>query len=85
MHSFSFLLPGTIAPLNRLRTIFAFVAAVALFVFGVLAAVEANRLWSEYPTYHDHRNAVIAAVIAFVGMIIYILEAVARNRKSRIV
>ncbi|CAF1330992.1 unnamed protein product, partial [Adineta steineri] len=29
--------------------------------------------------------AVIASVIAFVGMAVYIAEAVARNRKSRII
>jgi hypothetical protein len=30
-------------------------------------------------------DAIIAAVIAFIGAVVYIGEAVARNRKSRII
>ena len=40
---------GTVAPLNRLRTIYAFAAAIALFVFGVGAAIVASRWYSSSP------------------------------------
>ena len=45
---------GTLAPLNRLRIIYAFAAAVALIVFGIGAAVQASRWYNAYPyrTYH---------------------------------
>jgi hypothetical protein len=93
---------GTLAPLNRLRIIYAFAAAIALLVFGIGAAVVASRWYGTYPnsTYHHSKNcllkllkktncllldAAIAAVIAFIGTAIYIAEAVARNRKSRII
>lgn len=99
---------GTVAPLNRLRTIYAFAAAIALFVFGVGAAIVASRWYSAAPynayqhskiarflfllhtklthvTYSFSIGAVIASVIAFVGMAVYIAEALARNRKSRII
>jgi hypothetical protein len=36
---------GTVAPLNRLRTIYAFGAAIALFVFGIGAAIVASRYY----------------------------------------
>ena len=92
---------GTIAPLNRLRIIYAFGAAIALFMFGIGATIIASgRYAANTPDmdYHskiglvdDHRgeetslDAVIAAVIALVGMVVYIAEALARNRKSRII
>ncbi|UJR30948.1 hypothetical protein I4U23_018460 [Adineta vaga] len=75
---------GTLAPLNRLRIVFAFGAAIALIIFGIGAAVTANR-WSHYYRDSNYHNAVVAAVIAFIGAVVYIGEAVARNRKSRIV
>jgi len=73
---------GTLAPLNRLRIIYAFAAAIALFTFGVSAAVVAGRRWQDHGIHH---GAIIAAVISFVGVVVYITEAVLRNRKSRIV
>ncbi|CAF0868893.1 unnamed protein product [Adineta ricciae] len=76
---------GTVAPLNRLRTIYAFAAAIALFVFGVGAAIVASRWYSAAPYNAYQHSAVIASVIAFVGMAVYIAEALARNRKSRII
>ena len=94
---------GTVAPLNRLRIIYAFGAGIALFVFGIGAAIIASgRYAANTPiwiiivgfvltTISEHRNfapcldAVIAAVIAFVGMVVYIAEGLARNRKSRII
>lgn len=96
---------GTVAPLNRLRTIYAFGAAFALFIFGIGAAIVASRWYgSSSPDAYQHskpffvfyielikRNAffllgaVIASVIAFVGMTVYFGEALARNRKSRII
>ncbi|CAF0877066.1 unnamed protein product [Didymodactylos carnosus] len=72
---------GTVPPLNRLRIIFAFAAAIVLFVFGVVAAVQIRH----NPNSPNDSNVVIAAVISFIGMVIYIAEAVARNRKSRLV
>ena len=93
---------ATLAPLNRLRIIYAFGAAVALLVFGISAAIVASRWYPTYPQYTYHHSkiflnkpkkedhfffigAIIAAVIAFIGTAIYIGEAVARNRKSRII
>jgi hypothetical protein len=95
---------GTVVPLNRLRIIYAFGAAIALFVFGIGAAVVASRGYNSYPynTYYHSKHslnirsikkriclffldAIIAAVIAFIGAAVYIGEAVARNRKSRII
>jgi len=48
---------GTIAPLNRLRTIYAFGAAIALFVFGIGAAIVASRWYGSTPhdAYHDSK------------------------------
>jgi hypothetical protein len=76
---------GTVVPLNRLRIIYAFGAAIALFVFGIGAAVVASRGYNSYPYNNYYHNAIIAAVIAFIGAAVYIGEAVARNRKSRII
>jgi hypothetical protein len=92
---------GTVVPLNRLRIIYAFGAAIALFVFGIGAAVVASRGYPYNNYYHSKHSlnirsikkriclffldAIIAAVIAFIGAAVYIGEAVARNRKSRII
>ncbi len=48
---------GTIAPLNRLRTIYAFGAAISLFVFGIGAAIVASRWYGSAPhdAYHDSK------------------------------
>jgi hypothetical protein len=45
---------GTVAPLNRLRIIYAIAAAVALFIFGISAAIVASRWYNSYSnrTYH---------------------------------
>jgi hypothetical protein len=40
---------GTVAPLNRLRMIYAAAAAIALFVFGIGAAIVASRWYSASP------------------------------------
>ena len=50
---------GTLAPLNRLRIIYAFGAAIALFIFGIGAAVVASRYYGTYPnqTYHHSKNS----------------------------
>ncbi|CAF1439257.1 unnamed protein product [Adineta steineri] len=76
---------GTLAPLNRLRIIYAFGAAIALIIFGIGAAIDASRYHyrERYESYYH--SAIIAAVIAFIGGAIYIGEAVSRNRKSRII
>ena len=39
---------GTLAPLNRLRIIYAIVATIALIVFGISASMVANRLSGYY-------------------------------------
>ncbi|CAF1009342.1 unnamed protein product [Rotaria sordida] len=76
---------GTVAPLNRLRIIYAFGAAIALIIFGISAAIVASRWYSTYPHHSYHHYAVIAAVIAFIDALVYIGEAISRNRKSRII
>jgi len=76
---------GTVAPLNRLRTIYAFGAAIALFIFGIGASILASRWYDSSPHDAYQHSAVIASVIAFVGMTVYFGEALARNRKSRII
>jgi hypothetical protein len=93
---------GTLSPLNRLRIIYAIGAAIALFVFGISAAIVASRHYGNYPygTYHRGKirkfrlnqqhasptlDAALAAIIAFLGGAVYVAEAVARNRKSRII
>ncbi|CAF0796336.1 unnamed protein product [Rotaria sp. Silwood1] len=76
---------GTVAPLNRLRTIYAFVAAIALFIFGIGAAIVASSWYNSAAQDAYHHSAVIASVVAFVGMTVYFAEALARNRKSRII
>ncbi|CAF1330427.1 unnamed protein product [Adineta ricciae] len=76
---------GTIVPLNRLRIIYAFAAAIALIVFGIGAAITANRLSNDYRYQSHYHNAVVAAVIAFIGAVIYLGEAIARNRKGAII
>lgn len=43
---------ATLSPLNRLRIIFAFGAAIALFIFGIGAAITAHRYWNHYH-YHS--------------------------------
>jgi hypothetical protein len=43
---------GTLAPLNRLRIIYAFGAGIALIVFGIGAAVAASQRYHPYHTYH---------------------------------
>lgn len=45
---------GTVAPLNRLRIVYAIGAAIALFIFGISAAIAASRHYGNYPygTYH---------------------------------
>ncbi|CAF1621925.1 unnamed protein product [Rotaria magnacalcarata] len=76
---------GTVAPLNRLRTIFAVAAAVTLFFFGIGTAILASR-WYDAPTQDSyHRSAVIASTVAFVDMTVYFAETLARNRKTRII
>lgn len=46
---------GTVAPLNRLRTIYTFAASIALFVFGIGAAFVANRWYdSSSPDSYQH-------------------------------
>ena len=47
---------GTVAPLNRLRTIYAFAAAIALFAFGVGAAIVASRWYSAAP-YNTYQHS----------------------------
>ena len=37
---------GTAAPLNRLRILYAFAAAVVLFVFGIAATIVASRRYA---------------------------------------
>ena len=94
---------GTVLPLNRLRTIYAFAAALALFIFGIGAAFLASRSYESSPdNAYQHSKilslnidimkenvfilgAVMAAVIAFIGMTVYIAETLARNRRSRII
>ncbi|CAF0812301.1 unnamed protein product [Rotaria sordida] len=76
---------GTVAPLNRFRTIYAFVAAIVLFSFGIGASVLASRWYDSSPQDAYHHSAVIASVVAFVGMTVYFAEALARHRKSRII
>jgi hypothetical protein len=46
---------GTVAPLNRLRIIYAVGAAIALFIFGIGAAIVASRWYGAYPidAYHS--------------------------------
>lgn len=78
------------------------IAAIALFAFGIGAAVVASRWYeSSSPSTYQHSKlfvfdidyhfsclfigAVIASVIAFVGMTVYFAEALARNRKNRII
>ncbi len=52
---------GTVAPLNRLRTIYAFGAAIALFVFGIGAAIVASRWYgSSSPADYQHSKSVCA-------------------------
>ncbi|CAF2566950.1 unnamed protein product [Rotaria sp. Silwood2] len=48
---------GTVAPLNRLRTIYAFAAAIALFIFGIGAAIVASRWYdsSSQDAYHHSK------------------------------
>ncbi|CAM4894649.1 unnamed protein product [Rotaria socialis] len=76
---------GTVAPLNRLRTIFAVAAAVTLFFFGIGTAILASR-WYDAPTQNSyHRSAVIASAVAFADMTVYLGETLARNRKTRII
>ncbi|CAF0988620.1 unnamed protein product [Rotaria magnacalcarata] len=76
---------GTIAPLNRLRILYAFIAAAALLVFGISTAIVASGKYNSYAHDHYYRNAVLAALIAFIDAAVYISEAIARNRKSRII
>ena len=45
---------GTAAPLNRLRIIYAFAAAIALIVFGISAAIVASNWHSSYYQSHYH-------------------------------
>ena len=49
---------GTVAPLNRLRTIYAFGAAIALFVFGIGAAIVASR-WYDSSTPDNYHHSKI--------------------------
>jgi hypothetical protein len=49
---------GTVAPLNRLRTIYTFAAAIALFVFGIGAAIVASRWYGSYPHSVDHHSKI---------------------------
>ncbi len=44
---------GTVAPLNRLRTIYAFGAAIALFIFGIGASIVASRWYGSSTSPHD--------------------------------
>jgi hypothetical protein len=52
---------ATLAPLNRLRIIFAFGAAVALIVFGIGAAVTANRMshYQPHSSYYHSETSTI--------------------------
>jgi hypothetical protein len=47
---------GTLSPLNRLRIVYAFGAAVALLIFGIGAAIVASRWYSAYPNYNYHHG-----------------------------
>ncbi|CAF2470474.1 unnamed protein product [Rotaria sp. Silwood2] len=76
---------ATVSPLNRLRIIYAFGAAIALIIFGISAAIVASRLYSTYPNHSYHHSPIIAAVIAFIDAVVYIAEALNRNRKSGII
>ncbi len=93
---------GTITPLNRLRIIYAFGAAIALIIFGIGAVIVASRWYGSYHQSYHHStflpilnsfkkncsfilDAIVAAIIAFIGAAIYIAEAVMRNRKSGII
>jgi len=51
---------GTVVPLNRLRIIYAFGAAIALIVFGIGAAVVASRWYDSYPyqSYHHSKYSI---------------------------
>lgn len=48
---------GTVAPLNRLRTVYALVATMALLAFGIGAAVIASR--SHASTTHQHSKSFV--------------------------
>jgi hypothetical protein len=47
---------GTLAPLNRLRIIYAFGAAIALLVFGISAAIVASNWYNNY-SYQSHYHS----------------------------
>ena len=56
---------GTVAPLNRLRTIYAFGAAIALFVFGIGAAIVASRWYgSSSPDAYQHSKNFVFSLIS---------------------
>lgn len=49
---------GTVAPLNRLRIIYAIGAAVALLIFGISASMVASRMYGHYANasqYHSKK------------------------------
>ena len=50
---------GTLAPLNRLRIIYAFSAAVALLIFGISAAIVANDWHNRYPRDSYYHSTII--------------------------
>ncbi len=54
---------GTVAPLNRLRTIYAFSAAIALFVFGVGASIVASRWYDSSPSHDAYQHSKIFVFI----------------------
>jgi hypothetical protein len=55
---------GTIAPLNRLRIVYAFAAAVALIIFGISAAIFASRWHTSYGD-QTHFNSMILSIFNF--------------------
>lgn len=50
---------GTVAPLNRLRTLYAFIAAIALFIFGIGAAVVASRWYGSSTSPNTYQHSMI--------------------------
>ncbi len=50
---------GTVAPLNRLRTIYAFGAAIALFVFGIGASIVASRWYGSSSSHDSYQHSKI--------------------------
>ncbi len=49
---------GTIAPLNRLRILYAIGAGIALLIFGIGAAIAASRWYNTYPNHTYHHSKI---------------------------